>query len=170
MESLFYFIVRPEDDMDQVNMKRGGLIISSSVHDVVNTNRFAIVESVPRYYSGDIEVGDKLIVHHNTFRRVHNPGSVESKSLEYFDNGCYTITEDYFFAYNKGDGWVTTGKNLFVIPEEGEKNGVIAISNDTISELSVGDKVIYNPHSEYKFDIDGVIHYKMRLKDICMVR
>ena len=71
MKSPFYFIVKPIKGRRYDNIKKiGGLDIVTSVskEDYKSSNRFAEVIALPINYTGDIEVGNVLLVHHNVLK------------------------------------------------------------------------------------------------------
>ena len=71
MRSPFYFIVKPVDDKRYNNTKNVSgieLITSTSEENHKASNREGIVEATPLAYTGDIRVGDTLLVHHNVFK------------------------------------------------------------------------------------------------------
>mgnify|MGYP003629365047 FL=1 len=75
MRSTFQFLVKPVDGVRYSHTKKIGekdFIISSSQEDHKATNRYAEVLSIPIVYSGEIKVGDTLIVHHNVFRKYYD--------------------------------------------------------------------------------------------------
>ena len=71
MKSPFQFIVKPVKGKRYDNTKEiGGIdfIISTSQEDHKFSNRYAEVVSTPIDYSGPIQTGDILLVHHNVFK------------------------------------------------------------------------------------------------------
>ena len=83
MKSPFYFIVKPIKGRRYDNIKKiGGLDIVTSVskEDYKSSNRFAEVIALPINYTGDIEVGNVLLVHHNVFKYYNDMN--ESSSVQ----------------------------------------------------------------------------------------
>ena len=71
MQSPHYFIVKPLKGKRYDNTKSYGdkeLIISVSEEDHTVANRFAKVINLPIGYTGDISIGDTVLVHHNVFK------------------------------------------------------------------------------------------------------
>ena len=65
MKSPFYFIVRPVKGRRYDNIKEIGgvdIVTSVSIEDHKSSNRFAEVIALPINYTGDIEVGNTLLV------------------------------------------------------------------------------------------------------------
>jgi co-chaperonin GroES (HSP10) len=102
------------------------------------------------------------------------------KSPNFFKDGLYFIDESQFYLYHNGDRWNSVDNFCFVKPidkensylyEEGEElnTGVLVYGNENLSKLGVseGDKINFTKNSEYRFDVDGDIVYRMRTNDIC---
>ena len=71
MQSPFSFIVRPVNGTRYDNVKKIAdldFLISVSKEDHKTSNRYAQVVSTPINYSGDVNIGDILLVHHNVFK------------------------------------------------------------------------------------------------------
>lgn len=184
MNSPYYFIVKPlgSEYNNEIKIANQSVIINSTVENHKHVNRFAEVVFVPKRYKGDIKAGDKIIVHHNIFRIYYDIKGRPKKSPNYFKDGLYFIDEQQFYLYNNGDKWNSVGNYCFVRPidiensylyEEGyeENTGVIVYSNKILDKLGVfeGDKINFTKDSEYEFDVEGEILYRMRSNDICAV-
>ena len=71
MKSPFYFIVKPLEGKRYSNSKKISgvdVITSTSEENHLASNREAIVVATPLGYTGDVSVGDILLVHHNVFK------------------------------------------------------------------------------------------------------
>jgi hypothetical protein len=189
MKSPFYFIVKPLGGKRYDNIRKYGdneFIISSSQEDHTATNRFAVVVSTPSYYNGEIKKGDLLIVHHNVFRKYYDMKGVEKFGPSYFCDDLYIIGEDQYFLYSRGKSWKAPGECCFIKPLDSDSNtlfnhngenhalkplmGEVRYGNQTLSKLGVkeGDKVSFQPGSEYEFSIDGETLYRMYNRNICV--
>jgi hypothetical protein len=178
MKSPFYFIVKPKDGK-RYDDERNGLIISTSKEDYLASTREAIVIDTPIGYEGPIEVGDTVIVHHNTFKFYYDMKGREKSSWNYFRDDLFFIDDPYSYKRN-GQDWKGIGRYVFVSPIENDKFGIttadaekplvgtIKYSNDQVSALGlkVGDTVIFEPESEYPFYIDGEKIYRMYTKNL----
>ena len=69
MRSPYCFMCRPVGGVRYDSVNKSGLVLSASLEDHTTTNRQAELISLPLNYSGEIQVGDILLVHHNTFRK-----------------------------------------------------------------------------------------------------
>ena len=178
MTPLYDYLIVPDgeryNDVKKIGDKE--LILFSGINekDHSYTNRIGIVVGIPKS-PGPIEVGDKVIVHHNTFRRWYNVRKKLKDSSNLIKGDEFSLQLDQLFAYNKGDGWITTQDFCFITPiplkvQEFEiadqyetQVGHIHINNECLERqgLNVGDKVWFSKNSEYEFEIDGVLCYKM---------
>ena len=186
MKSPFYFIVHPYNGRRYDNVKSSGgveLITSVSEDDYTASNRFAIVDSVPVGYDGDIEPGDVLLVHHNVFKFYYDMRGVQRSDRSFFKDNVFFVDKDQFFLYKKSDGiWRTHDKYCFVkgIPpveahimsfsrEESLMGEMIYLNKKAINMgLKKGDIVAFPPKSTYEFRIDGEIMYRLYDSHIIM--
>lgn len=177
------FIVRPLDGRRYDNIKKiGGLdfITSVSKEDHTVSNRRAEVISTPIGYSGPVEVGDTLLVHHNVFKTYYDMKGTERSGASFFKDDQFFIDNDQFFMYQHDGVWNTHSRYCFVKPIKQKKSiidknskdeplmGTLAyINQDMIAlGLSVGDEVSFEPDSEYKFNVDGEALYRMSTNNI----
>lgn len=183
MKSPFYFVVRPTNGRRYDNIKKIGsidFITSTSQEDHTATNRFAEVVSVPNNYTGDISVGDTLLVHHNTFKIYYDMKGQERSGTSFLKDDLFFVDEDQYFMYNHNNEWRTHSKYCFIKPVKTRESyiskggvyepliGVVKYSNDELRDLGVveGDEVSFEPDSEYEFNIDGEKLYRMFTKNI----
>ena len=178
MKSIYQFIVEPKNNRRYDNIKNiGGIdfITSTSEEDVATSNRQAIVIETPLDYSGPIEKGDTLLVHHNVFKFYNDMKGRRRSGKSFLKDNLFFLDLDQFFAYKKGDTWHGYDKYCFVkaIPpvdsyifkplSKEPLMGEIVILNDTLKDkgLKVGDKVCYKPYQEYEFVVDDTTIYRM---------
>ena len=87
MKSPFYFIVKPMEGKRYSNTGDFGgveLIVSTSEEDFKFSNRYAEVIETPIGYTGPIEPGDTLIVHHNVFKFYNDMQGRRKSGIELF--------------------------------------------------------------------------------------
>lgn len=178
MKSIYQFIVEPKNNRRYDNIKNiGGIdfITSTSEEDVATSNRQAIVIETPLDYSGPIEKGDTLLVHHNVFKFYNDMKGRRRSGKSFLKDNLFFLDLDQFFAYKKGDTWYGYDKYCFVksIPpvdsyifkplSKEPLMGEMVILNDTLKNkgVKVGDKVCYKPYQEYEFVIDDTTLYRM---------
>jgi hypothetical protein len=178
MRSPQYFVIKSKDGQRYDNV-RNGIIISTSKEDHLVTNREAIIIETPIGYQGPIEKGDLVLVHHNTFKIYFDMRGREKSAWNYFKDDLFFIDDPY--AYKKTNGqWKGIGRYVFVssIPNnqsgitttdtEMPLVGIIKFGNDEMIELGLkeGDKVVFEPESEYPFYVDGEKVYRMYTKNL----
>ena len=170
MKSLYNFVISPLGERYN-NIKKVGdkeLILNTEIYNHEYINREAIVVSCPLLIKTDIKPGDKVIVHHNIFRRWHNVRGVEKNSKSWFSEDKYIVSEDQIYLYNKNNTWKPLKGFSFVQPlknldiwnneTEHETKGVIKYTD---SDFNVGDIVGFTPFSKYEFVIDRVKLYRV---------
>lgn len=183
MKSIHYILIEPIGGRYNNSIKVGDntLTVNTLINDkdYKFVNRIGMVKEVPRMYTG-LKVGDKVVVHHNAFRRYWGFNGDLRDSTSRVDEDLFSCTIDQDFAYNRNGDWVTTEKWVFVAPvkEDGsgfsnetyKKNkGVVAIKNPNITSFDENDQVLFLPGGEYSFDVDGQHLYRMHKEDIVCV-
>ena len=170
MESVYNFVVTPKGDRynNTKEVDGGKLILNTEIFNHQYVNREAIVVSTPMVGETDIKPGDKIIVHHNVFRRWHDVKGREKNSRSYFNESTYFIAQDQIFLYKRNDEWKAPKGYCFVIPLkatdqfniESEKplQGIIKYSDGTVK---VNDLIGFRPGSEYEFVVDGKRLYRI---------
>jgi hypothetical protein len=136
-------------------------------------NREAEVLSVPKIGETDIKIGDKVIVHHNIFRRWENVKGIEKNSRSYVEEDLYIAHPDQIYLYKRKNKWISPKGYCFVQPikETNEFNieiekrciGVVLYSDGSVN---VGDLVGFTPFSTFEFVVDGVRSYRVLSKFI----
>ena len=186
MRSPFHFIVEPLGGSRYDNVKSiGGMdfITSSSKEDHKASNRHAKVLATPIGYTGEIMPGDIVIVHHNVFKYYNDIHGNERSGRSHLFDGIFLIDDDQFFLYKRENEWKAHSRYCFVLPEKRMDNyilskigneeylrGMLIYPNQELIDkgLNSGDKVAFTPESEYEFEIDGIILYRMYSKNVCL--
>lgn len=172
MRSPFGFIIEPySGKLYSTERKTSavGLTDSNSIDEGRATNRFGIVVATPTWYVGPILPGDRVIVHHNTFRKYNDYDGNERFSSFFAGDGRYLVGLNQMFGYFRDGDIFTTGSNILVKPLEEKLHGIVAFSNES-NDISVGEEIYFTPESEYSFYIDSVEYYKMTTSDVCMIQ
>jgi len=187
MKSPFNFIVKPSNNKRYDNTIKIGnvnLITSSSKEDHTVSNRYAIVVETPINYTGPIKPGDTLLVHHNVFKYYNDMQGREKSGKSFFKDNLFFIDNDQFFMYKQNGEWKAHSKYCMIKPIEKSGNhylkthaeeepliGLVKYPNKYLISKGInkGDKVSFQPDSEYEFNVDGEKLYRMFDKNITMV-
>jgi hypothetical protein len=167
MKGMYHFIVEPLNDRYNNKKEIDGqeLILNTELQNHNFVSREGIVKYTPADNNTDISVGDKVIVHHNVFRRFRDIRGVEKNSKSYYEENTYFVQPDQIFAYKKPkkDNWNSCEGFNFIKPiketdmfsSDFEKPlmGVLYTVDPKFSNLSKGDLVGFSPKSEYEFII-----------------
>ena len=174
MNSLYQFIIKPigERYKNKINIDGQELIVNSNISSHKFINREATVVSIPLGYKTNIKKGDKIIVHHNLFRRYYNMHGKSVNSTKYFKDNLYFADPSQIYMYYKNK-WVTHENYCFVKPLlEGEKiiknKGILKYGNSSLEVLKInpGDIIGFKPLREFEFIIDNELLYCMESNDI----
>lgn len=178
MRSPFYFIVKPLEGKRYKNSKKiGGIdfLTSTSEENHLASNREAVVISTPVNYSGDIETGDILLVHHNVFKYYYDMQGKQKSGKSFFIDDLFFVDNEQFFMYKKKNKWICHDRYCFVKPipttesyihkpmSEEPLMGELKYINKKLKSygLSEGDYISFKPDSEYEFTVDGEKLYRM---------
>tara|TARA_B100000287_G_scaffold423262_1_gene466300 strand:- start:271 stop:858 length:588 start_codon:yes stop_codon:yes gene_type:complete len=174
MKSIYQFILKPigERYNNKINIEGKELIVNSSISNHKFINREAEIVSIPLTYKGNIVKGDKVIVHHNLFRRYYNMKGKSVNSTKYFKENLYFAIPSQIYMYYK-NSWITNENYCFVKPllEDGKiiKNkGILKYGNSSLEvlEITPGDVIGFKPLREFEFIIDNELLYCMESNDI----
>ena len=185
MQSPYSFIVKPIKGKRYNNTKNiGGVdfVISTSKEDHNFSNRQAEVIEVPLGYKGPIQVGDILLVHHNVFKFYNDIQGKERSGKSFFKDDLFFIEPDQYFAYKQNEKWNAVDRYCFIKPVAVEESyiykpfseeplvGEIKYPNQYLKDqgLKEGDRVSFQPDSEYEFNIDEEKLYRMYDHQITM--
>ena len=177
MRSLFNFIISPDGERYSNSVKVGDkdLILDTEVFNHQYVNRYAIVLKEPVVNDTSIKKGDKLVVHHNVFRRWHNVKGVEKNSRSFMGGNEYAISDDQVFLHKSVDSedWKAMKGFCFVQPLKSTdsfdmeaERPLIGIVEYTDGTHKKGDLVGFTPVSEYEFIIGGKRLYRVMTKFI----
>ena len=176
MKSVYDFVVSPIKSRYNNTKKIGDkeLVVNTEIFNHQFVSREAIVKSIPLIGETNIKVGDKVILHHNVFRRWHNMRGEEKNSRSFFDEETYFISEEQIFLYKSEDtDWRASKGYCFVKPIVSKNNldtnieepliGVLKYLDNGLETtgLQKDDLVGFSPDDEYEFVIDGQRLYRV---------
>ena len=165
MKSLYNFIIKPFEErynnVKKINNK--SLILNTSIIDHSFVSKKALVVSTPAAYNTKINVGDKVYVHHNIFRRWHDQKGVERNSSGYFKDDLYFASPDQIYMFNLKPHlnycFVKPIKNKSILINRIEQPnvGIVKYTNNTLEALGItpGTIVTFTPNSEFEFIVEG---------------
>jgi len=169
MKSVYNFVVTPVKNRynNTKNIDGKELILNTEIFNHQYVSREAIVKAIPIIGDTDIKVGDKVIVHHNVFRRWHNQHGIEKNSRSYIDEKTYLVQPDQIFLY-KNTEWQAQKGYCFVAPVKStnklsvdKEKPLVGIVKYTDGTVNKGDLIGFRPSSEYEFIIDGRKLYRV---------
>ncbi len=180
MNSVYQFIIKPIGERYNNELKVGDkkLIINSSISSHKFVNRKAEVVATPLAFETELEKGDKVIVHHNLFRRYYNQKGKSVNSGKYFKDDMYFASEDQIYMKHVNNSWKTVRDYCFVKPVVDKNNsslsklkecvGIVKYGNNVLEALKIneGDLVGFKKNREFEFLIDGELLYCMESNDI----
>lgn len=183
MKSTYYYLLKPLDGKEFVNENTDGIILNTNIEDHRFTNRLGVVVGMPGGVS-EIQMGDVVLVHHNTFRPYYDFKGVLRRSGNYIVDDIYFVEKERIYAYYRDSKENVLDGYCFVTPIKREEEGfqystraekeligkVALVSKGAIEQgIGVGEVVAFKPDSEYEFNIDGKKHYRIPIKNIYAV-
>lgn len=189
MPTLNYLIVELDEAYNnEVEMSDNkSIIVNSTIESVAHISRKAKVIEAPNFVI--LKEGDEVIIHHNIFRLRRDVSGKIVPSNYYLEDNMYFVPLTEVFMYKRDSEWVSLEPYVFIKPiplrEEGEvllnikkehkgrehQKGIISFNNKELVRqgVKVGDEVSFSKNSEYEFEIDGEVYYKMKTSDILAV-
>jgi len=184
MKSPYCFIIKAADGRRYDNIRNyegKEFIISSSQEDHKTSNRFATVISTPIYYDGPIKAGDSIVVHHNVFKFYYDMKGRLKSSWHHLMDDYFIVEKEQIYLYSSDNKlWEAPSPYCFVRPIPSEDKmfsstsgleelwGELVFSNKDLPEASEGDLISFTPDSEYEFNINNEILYRMYNRNICL--
>ena len=170
-----YIITTNNRYNNKVDVDGKELIVNTEIteRDAEFVNRIATVVATPSGRETDIQVGDQVVVHHNVFRRWYDMQGKEKNCGSFIDENTYIVSEDQVFGYKRDGQWKGCLKYCFVKPivddsqwREGrykELVGELVYTDKYLDSLGIipGTLVGFTPESEYEFEIDGQLLYRI---------
>jgi len=170
MQSVYNFIVSPKNGRSTSEKIIDGkkLLLNTEVQNHHYTNRFGIVNSVPKITDGIIEAGDEIIVHHNVFRRFRDVRGKEKDSKSFYKEDMFFVYPEQVYAYKRDGKWNAlpgycfiqpiANKKQFSLHKEVEAVGIIKYASE---DFESGALVGFVPGMEYEFNIGGQRLYRV---------
>ena len=192
MKATVYFVVEVSEDYNnEVELSNGlKLSVNNSIDSVEHINRIGKLISGPK--DSNATKGDMLLFHHNICRRSWNKGKKRQSIFYIKENIYYIPVTEIFMIKRQGESkWEAIDPYVFIKPLQAEKRilsngfevvedsykemknltGTVSYPNKVLmaSGIKEGDLVAFQEDSEFEFDIDGEIHYRMKTTDILAV-
>jgi hypothetical protein len=178
MESLYSFIVKPyENRYDNTRrVANTDFIINTSIENHRFISKKAVVVSTPAAYKTKINIGDKLYIHHNVFRRWYDQKGRERNSSTYFKDDLYFVLPEQIYMYNLKPHldycFVKPIKNQNLLENRKEQPnvGIVKYTNNALEAVGItpGTLITFTPNSEFEFIIEGERLYCMKSNDIAL--
>lgn len=174
MKSPIFFIVKPKGDSQYVNNADNLLIRNTSIEDAKDVNRVGIVHAVPTIYNTIVDIGDEVVLHHNTFRITFNQKGIPVHSNSYISDNLYFVYPEMIYMVIKPNGEkISLDPFCFVTPmmEDGEEIpnvGTLKYGNKFTKEnnLLEGTDLFLKEFSNYEFNFDNERLYRVRNNQI----
>lgn len=182
MNSVYEFIIKPVGNRYSNELTVGDkkLIVNSSISNHKFVNREAEIIALPLAFKTKLKVGDKVVVHHNLFRRYYNMKGKSVNSTKYFKDDLYFASPDQIYMKRTKDSWETLNEYCFIKPVVDKSSsslkklkeciGIVKYSNSTLEALKIHkeDLVVFKKNREFEFLIDNEVFYCMKSNDILL--
>ncbi len=193
MKTVNYVIVEVDETyLNELQLASGTkLTINTSIENVSHINRKAKVLSAPGFTT--LQEGDDVIIHHNILRYRNGYHGKLVPSNYWLEDNKFFVPLTEIFAYRRGGDWESLDPYCFIKPiksklekkigkfslsdsafkdkvhKGNEKlRGEVVYGNKTLSSWGIGkgDVIVFSPWSEYEFNFEGDIYYRMKTRDI----
>tara|TARA_Y100000389_G_C17409506_1_gene490057 strand:- start:121 stop:720 length:600 start_codon:yes stop_codon:yes gene_type:complete len=174
MIPVFDFIIKPFGERYNNSVKFGDheLILNTEVFNHQHVNRIGVIHKTPLYNPLGLNKGDKVIVHHNVFRRWHNVKGIEKNSRSFMNEDEYLVSQDQIYMYKDAEWNAMPGytflkpikaKDKYSLTPERPLVGVVKYSDGRFLPTQL---VGFSPDDEYEFIVDGERLYRVMNKYI----
>ena len=182
MNSVYEFIIKPVGNRYSNELTIGDkkLIVNSSISNHKFVNREAEIVALPLAFKTKLKVGDRVIVHHNLFRRYYNMKGKSVNSTKYFKNDLYFASLNQIYMKKTKDSWETLNEYCFIKPIVNKSLsslkklkqcvGIVKYGNSTLEALKIHkeDLVVFKKNREFEFLINNEVVYCMESNDILL--
>ena len=177
MKSIHDFIVKPIEGRynNTVKVADVDLIINTRIEEFKSVSKVAEVVALPLSIKTDIKVGDKVVVHHNVFRRFYDIRGNEKNSRSFIKENMYACSPEQIYMYGANKAHLDycfvkplVSHDIFSLDREKPLVGLLKHGNKGLEEMGINeeDLVSFRPTSEFEFIIDGELLYCMKLINI----
>jgi len=177
MKSIHDFIVKPIEGRynNTVKVNEVDLIVNTRIEEFKSVSKVAEVVALPLAINTKIKVGDKVIVHHNVFRRFYDIRGNEKNSRSFIKEDMYACSPEQIYMYGANKTHLdycfvkpVESDSIFSLTKEKPLVGFLKYGNKGLTNLGIneGDLVSFRPTSEFEFVIDGELLYCMKLINI----
>ena len=177
MKSIHDFIVKPIEGRynNTVKVDNTDLIINTRIEEFKSVSKVAEVVALPLAVNTNIKVGDKVIVHHNVFRRFYDIRGNEKNSRSFIKEDMYACSPEQIYMYGANKTNLDycfvkplVSYDIFSLDREKPLIGILKFGNEGLANLGINeeDLVSFRPTSEFEFIIDGELLYCMKLINI----
>ena len=179
MRSPNYFIVTPKNNQKYNNTKVIGdqeVIINDNISDGHSTNREAVVLETPMAYKGSVNIGDTIIVHHNTFRQTRDMKNKLTHGKLIKDN-MYWV-DDYYLHIDKIGNINSKAPYVFIEPRfkedslTGHKDydnaGEVIYTSPELEELDIkkGKIFAFKEGLNATYSVDGKDYFRVKYTNL----
>lgn len=182
MNSVYEFIIKPVGNRYSNELTVGDkkLIVNSSISNHKFVNREAEIVALPLAFKTKLKVGDRVIVHHNLFRRYYNMKGKSVNSTKYFKDDLYFASLNQIYMKKTKDSWETLNEYCFIKPIVNKSSsslkklkqcvGIVKYGNNTLEALKIHkeDLVVFKKNREFEFLINNEVVYCMESNDILL--
>lgn len=179
MNSIYDFIVKPVNSRYENTKEVGGLeiFVNTNIETYKSVSNEAIVIATPLAYQTDISVGDRVIIHHNVFRRFYDIRGVAKNSRSYIKDDMYACSPEQIYMYGDNKShlnycFVQPIKNddRWSLQKEKPLLGILRHGNKALDEMGIpeGSYVGFTPNSEFEFVVGEELLYCMKFKNIVL--
>jgi len=182
MNSVYEFIIKPVGNRYSNELTVGDkkLIVNSSISNHKFVNREAEIVALPLAFKTKLKVGDRVIVHHNLFRRYYNMKGKSVNSTKYFKDDLYFASLNQIYMKKTKDSWKTLNEYCFIKPIVDKSSsslkklkqcvGIVKYGNSTLEAFKIykEDLVVFKKNREFEFLINNEVVYCMESNDILL--
>jgi len=177
IQSPFNFIISPingKQYVDEITVAGKKLLICNSIEEHSDVNRVGVVRQLPKNYTGNIQIDDLVVIHHNIFRISFNDKGLPLQSDHFIKDDLFAVSKDLIYLIIRNGEFIATDDYVFIEPIEvedfweGKKTleniGIAKYINSEVKNQGVnpGDKIIFRKFANYLFEFFGMKLFLMK--------
>ncbi len=165
MKSVHDFIVKPINGRYNNTVKVGDvdLVVNTKIEEFKSISKIAEVVALPLSIKTNVKIGDKVVVHHNVFRRFYDIRGNEKNSRSFIKEDMYACSPEQIYMYGANTAHLDY---CFVKPIVNSDIFITSKERPLMGLLKYGDLVSFRPTSEFEFVVDGELLYCMKLINV----
>ena len=157
MKSVYDFIVKPINGRynNTVKIEDVDLVVNTRIEEFKNISKIAEVVALPLSIETDVKIGDKVVVHHNVFRRFYDIRGNEKNSRSFIKEDMYACSPEQIYMYGANTAHLDycfikplANHDIFITSKEKPLMGLLKYGNKELESLGQASRRLMTARSQ----------------------